>query len=83
MVLLKKNSHISFLHVYHHTAMAFFSWITMTYTKGEEISVKTLISMSQCDPIIYKSCHIRFIKNITYIKSVFIFTTKSYICFQC
>ncbi|XP_054281010.1 elongation of very long chain fatty acids protein 7-like [Macrosteles quadrilineatus] len=34
MVLRKKNSHITFLHVYHHFAMVFFSWLTITGTKS-------------------------------------------------
>ncbi|KAG8310385.1 hypothetical protein J6590_108846 [Homalodisca vitripennis] len=33
MVLRKKDSHITFLHVYHHVAMVFFTWFTFSYIK--------------------------------------------------
>lgn len=35
-VLRKKQSHISFLHVYHHANMVLFSWVYLKYIKGEQ-----------------------------------------------
>ncbi|XP_075223932.1 very long chain fatty acid elongase 7-like [Lycorma delicatula] len=36
MVLKKKNSHITFLHLYHHTTMVSGSWISIKYMRGEQ-----------------------------------------------
>ncbi|XP_075223933.1 very long chain fatty acid elongase 7-like [Lycorma delicatula] len=36
MVLKKKNSHITFLHLYHHTAMVTGTWISIKYVRGEQ-----------------------------------------------
>uniref|UniRef100_A0A1B6KUK3 Elongation of very long chain fatty acids protein n=1 Tax=Graphocephala atropunctata TaxID=36148 RepID=A0A1B6KUK3_9HEMI len=33
MVFRKKDSHITFLHLYHHVAMVFFTWFTFSYIK--------------------------------------------------
>ncbi|XP_039288981.1 elongation of very long chain fatty acids protein 7-like [Nilaparvata lugens] len=35
-VLRKKNSHMTFLHVYHHCGMALFSWCCLKYFRGEQ-----------------------------------------------
>ncbi|XP_075223934.1 very long chain fatty acid elongase 7-like [Lycorma delicatula] len=35
MVLKKKNSHITFLHLYHHTAMVTGTWISIKYVRAE------------------------------------------------
>ncbi|XP_054287508.1 elongation of very long chain fatty acids protein 7-like [Macrosteles quadrilineatus] len=35
-VLRKKQDHVTFLHVYHHSAMALFSWATLKYLRGEQ-----------------------------------------------
>lgn len=35
-VLRKKHSHISFLHLYHHTAMVYMCWGYLRYFKGEQ-----------------------------------------------
>ncbi|XP_046679300.1 elongation of very long chain fatty acids protein 4-like isoform X2 [Homalodisca vitripennis] len=35
-VLRKKQNQISFLHVYHHTNMAFFTWAFLKYIRGEQ-----------------------------------------------
>ncbi|XP_075223936.1 very long chain fatty acid elongase 7-like [Lycorma delicatula] len=36
MVLKKKNSHITFLHVYHHTAMVSATWTCIKYIRAEQ-----------------------------------------------
>lgn len=36
LVLRKKNSHITFLHVYHHTTMIITGWSYLKYIKGEQ-----------------------------------------------
>ncbi|XP_046658742.1 elongation of very long chain fatty acids protein 4-like [Homalodisca vitripennis] len=36
MVMRKKNSHITFLHVYHHVAMVVFTWFTGKYIKSHQ-----------------------------------------------
>ncbi|XP_075226474.1 very long chain fatty acid elongase 4-like [Lycorma delicatula] len=35
-ILRKKNSHVTFLHVYHHCGMALFSWCCLKYFRGEQ-----------------------------------------------
>lgn len=39
MVLRKKNSNITFLHVYHHAAMVFFVWATLYFTQCQFFQV--------------------------------------------
>uniref|UniRef100_A0A1B6IBP5 Elongation of very long chain fatty acids protein n=1 Tax=Homalodisca liturata TaxID=320908 RepID=A0A1B6IBP5_9HEMI len=36
MILRKKNSHVTFLHLYHHTSMVAFSWLSVKYIQAEQ-----------------------------------------------
>ncbi|XP_054260083.1 elongation of very long chain fatty acids protein 7-like [Macrosteles quadrilineatus] len=36
MVLRKKQSHITYLHLYHHVAMVFFTWVSMRYIRAQQ-----------------------------------------------
>ncbi|XP_054259425.1 elongation of very long chain fatty acids protein 7-like [Macrosteles quadrilineatus] len=45
MVLRKKNSHITFLHVYHHAAMVFFPWFSLRFIKASQGSIPVFINL--------------------------------------
>ncbi|XP_054263298.1 elongation of very long chain fatty acids protein 4-like isoform X1 [Macrosteles quadrilineatus] len=36
MILRKKDSHVTFLHLYHHTSMVAFSWLSVKYIQAEQ-----------------------------------------------
>lgn len=38
-ILRKKQSHVTFLHVYHHANMVLFTWVYLKYIKGEQGAV--------------------------------------------
>uniref|UniRef100_A0A1B6FNM4 Elongation of very long chain fatty acids protein n=1 Tax=Cuerna arida TaxID=1464854 RepID=A0A1B6FNM4_9HEMI len=45
MVLRKKYSHVTFLHVYHHMAMVFFTWLTLSYTKSHHAVAPVMVNI--------------------------------------
>lgn len=45
-VLRKKQSHVSFLHVFHHVSMVFVVWFTLKYYPGVEPIIAALINAS-------------------------------------
>ncbi|XP_054260084.1 elongation of very long chain fatty acids protein 4-like [Macrosteles quadrilineatus] len=44
MVLRKKNTHITFLHIYHHCAMVVFTWYSNKYIKAQQATIPALIN---------------------------------------
>ncbi|XP_046661011.1 uncharacterized protein LOC124354525 [Homalodisca vitripennis] len=45
MILRHKTSHVTFLHVYHHAVMVFFSWVTIRYLKAIQAAIPVFINM--------------------------------------
>uniref|UniRef100_A0A1B6FEY2 Elongation of very long chain fatty acids protein n=1 Tax=Cuerna arida TaxID=1464854 RepID=A0A1B6FEY2_9HEMI len=45
MILRHKNSHVTFLHVYHHVVMVFFSWVTIKYLKAIQAAIPVFINI--------------------------------------
>lgn len=45
-VLRKKQSHVTFLHVFHHCSMVFMCWLLLKYAPGTEVIVAAFINAS-------------------------------------
>ncbi|XP_046663130.1 elongation of very long chain fatty acids protein 4-like [Homalodisca vitripennis] len=44
MVLRKKQSHVTYLHLYHHVAMVFFTWVSMRYIKAQQATPPIILN---------------------------------------
>ncbi|XP_046663135.1 elongation of very long chain fatty acids protein 4-like [Homalodisca vitripennis] len=45
MVLRKKDSHITFLHLYHHVSMVLFTWVSVKYIQAQQGAPPALLNM--------------------------------------
>lgn len=44
LVLRKKDSHVTFLHVFHHVSMVVLTWFILTYSKGVSVAYRVVIN---------------------------------------
>lgn len=55
MILRKKDSHVTFLHLYHHTSMVAFSWLSVKYIQGTNIEILFFYDVQQTIPTVIDS----------------------------